>query len=324
MDLSRPYSFRVNFLNLWLFLWTILFCLGGWPKAWCVSPEEVAPNTIKEYTAQQLGAAEKAFPNDPEVYFIKGYALHRCMKYEEAIDAFKKGLELKPNQADIAQMIAFIFAYIAKYEEAVEWYKKTAAIDPAAERANERLGLALVKLNRMDEAAKAFEAEIRYHPEDASSHFYLAERYFEAGRVKEASAQAELAMKYDPVVPEPYYLMAKILRKDGNAKGADAALKTFQEKKKEEEKIVEQTPKTDDVKQTKLSAAQLHIELGAIYYRQKRDQEAEAHFLKALYFDPKSEAARYNLATLYQETRQTPKAESFYPELMAMNDKNPR
>lgn len=309
--------FLKSFIPLSLLL-LVLSVHAGWGEA-------VTPENVFQYTQTIVNEVVKEYPQLAAAYVAQGYMFHRAKKFEDALRAFEKSIELDPKQPLPTQMVAFIYNQLAQYEKAVEWYQKALKIDPKAPQANERLGLALQRLNRMDEAMKAFEQEVQYYPSDASAHVYLGERYLDAEKLKEAEEQAKLAMKYDTLLPEPYYLLARIYRKQGLADQSKKILDTFKQKKKEEQDFIEanSVEETDQEKAIK-TAAETHNETGTIYYHNNQLEKAESHFKRAIEIDPKNTEARYNLTTIYQQKNELDKAVHIYQELLAIEPNDPR
>lgn len=303
----------------------LIFCLvlGVRTTASGETPETVTPENVLDYSLDVIGEAEKNLHLTFHGHFARGYAYFKESQFEKAIDAFQKGLAIKPDDAPITQMVAFIHAQMADYEKAVEWYRKTIELDPRAVRANERLGLALQKLNRMEDAVKAFENEIGNYPKDASPRIYLGELYLDQGRLDEANEQAGAAAKYEPLLPEPYYLLSKILRKQGKEDEAKERLKIFRQKKKEETALMDAIPVPMDDEKAKQKAAAVHIDMGIIYYQYRQYPQAESNFLAAIRFEPKNEIARNQLTKIYQATNQNQKALSLLRELAAIDGNNP-
>jgi len=308
--------------GFYFFLSVFLF-IGGIRSGFPV--DKVTPTNVFDYSLQIALDLQKSYPQAAEVFFLEGNVYNRASKYDRAIEAFKKGLALKPQQPDIIQLVAFLYNKTNQFEAAAEWYRKSLAIEPDAPKGNERLGQALVQLKRMDEARSAFEQEIQHNPQNPFSRIYLGERYFDVGRLKEAREQAETAAKLDPKLPEPYYLLSKINRKEGKTEAATKNLETFQDLKKKEQELIsqEQTPRSDQ-EQALLTAAITHYEAGTVYYNHGNRNQAESHFLAAVSLDPKNEPARLSLARIYQEANQWPKAVSFYRELTVINPKEYR
>ncbi len=291
-----------------------------------ISLNEIKPENVLEYSLSVIEPIEKRYSQLPSIHFIKGYAFYRAQRYQKAIEAFEKGLEIRSDFPEITQMVAFMYSKHNEHEKAIEWYKKTLELDPTAERANERLGQELEKLNRNEEAMKAYQRELENYPEDASSRVYLGELYFDQGELEEAKKQAQWAMKYEPILPEPHYLMAKIYRKEGDQEAAEECLEIFKQKKVEEQEYLEQeeSESVDDLKKAKQSAAQLHMDLALIIDKSDSPDQAKKHYQKVLSLSPKNLMARYNLAKIYHSQKHYEKAEMMYRELLALKSDDPR
>jgi type IV pilus assembly protein PilF len=180
---------------------------------------------------------ERAVDADPEnPYFRKGlgqaYAANR--EWKDAIEQFRKALELNPYYTDVrndlgtALILAgkreegkkeFLSAYAdatnptpevsarnlgqayleeKNYTEAINWFR--AAISRAESYTDPYLGLAqaLVATDRLDEAVVLLESGVEKAPEDAGLLLALGQAYFRAGRFAESRERLEDAMKKDP------------------------------------------------------------------------------------------------------------------------------
>jgi tetratricopeptide (TPR) repeat protein len=286
---------------------------------------EITTENVLEYSIKIAQELIETYPQSPQAYSALAYAYYRGKKIEDAIEAFKKSLQIKHDQPVIVQMVAFLYNRLTEYEKAVEWYQKTIALQPDAPRANERLGLALQKLNRMDEAILAFQNELKYHPDDASTHIYLGNLLFAANRLEEAEKHALLAKKYQSILPEPYYLLGKIYRKQGKKEETKKILQTFQQKKKSEQQFIEDEESgVSKLENPNTAAVKTHLEVGAVYYQMRNDAKADYHFKRVLSLDPKNATARYNLALMYQQSGKIDQAAQLYQELIAVQPDNPQ
>lgn len=99
----------------------------------------VAWNVLGAAAAQteQLDNAIFAFqkvldikPNNPEAYYNMGKVFQDQGKLEEAIDAYRKAFSLKPDYADAYNNMGNALKVQGKLDEAVKAYKKALAIKP--------------------------------------------------------------------------------------------------------------------------------------------------------------------------------------------------
>jgi tetratricopeptide (TPR) repeat protein len=82
---------------------------------------------------EAISAFDKAIelnPNDANAWYNKGYALGNLAKYEEAIIAFDKAIEIKPDDANAWNNKGYALFNLGKYEEAIECYDKALEIEP--------------------------------------------------------------------------------------------------------------------------------------------------------------------------------------------------
>jgi protein O-GlcNAc transferase len=172
-------------------------------------------------------------------YFQKGLgqALLATHKFDEAISAFRKALELNPYYVDVRNdlgtalilsgrrgegrnefMTAFNEptnptpeissrnlgqAYLdeKQYPEAVNWFRTSLNRNQAYDLAYLGLFDALSASGRMDEALATLEAGVKACPQSAGILLALGEAYSRVGRLGDARARLEEARRRDPVGP---------------------------------------------------------------------------------------------------------------------------
>jgi tetratricopeptide (TPR) repeat protein len=67
------------------------------------------------------------------------------------------------------------------------------------------------------------------------------------------------------------------------------------------------------------SAAGALVNLGTIYYRQRRFDQAERYYVRAIEADPRYPLAQFNLGNLYDEQGRLPEAHEHYKRALALN-----
>jgi tetratricopeptide (TPR) repeat protein len=94
-----------------------------------------------------------------------GNTLMDSHRYQEAIDAYQKALELDQKNVDVRVDMGTCFKYIGQFERAVEEYRKAITIDPRHVNAYRNLGVVLgFDLGNKKEAIKALEESLRLSP----------------------------------------------------------------------------------------------------------------------------------------------------------------
>ncbi|GIU71488.1 MAG: hypothetical protein KatS3mg003_0967 [Candidatus Nitrosocaldaceae archaeon] len=103
------------------------------------------------------------------LYGAKGYALTKLQRYEEAIEAYNKALEINPNYAEAWNNKGYALAKLQRYEEAIEAYNKALEINPNYAEAWNNKGYALDELQRYEEAIEAYNKALEINPNYAEA-----------------------------------------------------------------------------------------------------------------------------------------------------------
>ena len=83
---------------------------------------------------------------------------------DEAIEAYKKSISLKPNYSNAYYNLGVTFQAQGKLEEAIEAYKKSVALKPDYVEAYNNMGVSLKSQGKLDEAIEAFNKTIKIKP----------------------------------------------------------------------------------------------------------------------------------------------------------------
>jgi tetratricopeptide (TPR) repeat protein len=184
-----------------------------------------------------LDAFKRAVDADDEnPYFRKGlgqaYAAKR--EWKDAIEQFKKALELNPYYVDVRNDLGTVLILEGKREEGKEQFLKAYAdaTNPTPEVSARNLGQAyldeknyaealnwfrtaigrnkaypdpylglaeaLIATDRLDEAVIILESGVKAAPDDAGLTLALGQVYYQAGRFAEARTRLEKALQMDP------------------------------------------------------------------------------------------------------------------------------
>jgi len=187
---------------------------------------DMAIDTIKQ--------AIKLDPKNPFFYKGLGTAYAGKQKWSEAIEAYRKALDLNPYFSDVRNDLGTALILSGKrdegkkefltlfsdptnptpemtarnlgqayfeeknYGEALNWYRT--AVTRAKTYPDAHLGAAdsLLGLGRLEEAIQTLEAAQRELSDNAQINLALGEVYFKAGRFSEARQRLETAARRDP------------------------------------------------------------------------------------------------------------------------------
>lgn len=158
--------------------------------------------------------------SEAKEYREKGEAFYKAGRYHEAIEAFRKSLQLKPEQPALQFNLGIIYdrlqqrqeaikaygeavrlkpdyplahfnlgnAYLdeGEYGKAIEPYKQASQLDSIAPEAFYNMGVAYLELGQQDEAVKSFKEALRLKPDYGVAYYNLGIAYGTTGQNTEA------------------------------------------------------------------------------------------------------------------------------------------
>ena len=83
--------------------------------------------------------AAQAAPNDPQLWFLLGYAARLNARYQQSVEAYSHGLKLSPSSLEGLSGLAQSYSAMGKNDDAERLLKQVLAADPR--RANDALVL---------------------------------------------------------------------------------------------------------------------------------------------------------------------------------------
>lgn len=147
-----------------------------------------------------------------ELQYLYGTILHRENKFAEAVDRFKRALQLDPHFTDAAISLSIIYNDTGHYQEGAQVFEqaekaafhKSIAPTPSIVLARElsqrhlELGNLYRKLQRFDEAANEFLKASRVDPENFDARILLAKTHGQRGQMKQAQIELEKLVREQP------------------------------------------------------------------------------------------------------------------------------
>jgi tetratricopeptide (TPR) repeat protein len=113
----------------------------------------------------QLQAATRTAPKSAQAWISLGDALMDSRRFSEAIDAYKKGLELDPKNVHARVDLGTCYRGTGQFDKAVEEYRNALKIDPSFPNGHRNLGVVLAyDLQRNKEAIKSFQKYLELAP----------------------------------------------------------------------------------------------------------------------------------------------------------------
>ena len=117
---------------------------------------------------------------------LKGNALAKLNKHEEAIRCYDEGLRLEPKNGSVFALKGFSLASMNRHEEAIRCYDEGLRLEPVHIYAYSNKGYSLTKLGRHEEAIKCHDDGLRLEPDYAYAYINKGLSFAWVGKHKEA------------------------------------------------------------------------------------------------------------------------------------------
>jgi tetratricopeptide (TPR) repeat protein len=144
---------------------------------------------------RMTAAAGKAFealvaryPETPNIHYAYGVSL-LVEQQDKAIEAFKKELQIQPNDPESLMQIAYEYLKQGKAAEALPWAKEAVEVVPSNFAAQRALGEALIETGDHEQGIQHLETAVKQAPDSPGAHFALAKAYQRVGRSADAARE---------------------------------------------------------------------------------------------------------------------------------------
>ncbi len=179
--------------------------------------------------AQAVDFAQRAAqsaPNDPQLWFLLGFAARIDERFQLSLDAYNKGLKLNPGSLDGMSGVAQDYSLMGRTNDAENLLKRIIASDPR--RRNDVLILGEIYMRSRDynNAIDWLNKAEALQP-DARSELLLALSYQQLKQMDQASRYLDMAKRRAPNNPDVQRSLAGYYREVGKYSEAIAALKSI-------------------------------------------------------------------------------------------------
>jgi len=169
--------------------------------------------------AAGCGPAPEAEPID----VAAGERLVEMGRYREAADLFGRATAAHPDSADLFVSLARALALDEDLEGAVRAYRRAVELAPEQTGTHTRLAVVLSRLDRFAEATSTLETALQVAPDDARARCVLGQLQFREGLYIKAAASYRRATEADEGFGEAWYGLGQTCLKQSDLEGAEAA-----------------------------------------------------------------------------------------------------
>ncbi|MBI4931631.1 MAG: tetratricopeptide repeat protein [Bacteroidetes bacterium] len=150
----------------------------------CKSPQSVSQNSVGGKTDRlplSYGEQRKL-----DVAYTDGIIQKLQGNYPEAIDHFKKCLDVYPNHAASMYEIAFIDNGIGKSADAIPYAQKAVSLDDSNEWYRLLLAKCFMETGKYNDASSSFERLVKMKPDKIDYYFLWSSALLHANKIKDA------------------------------------------------------------------------------------------------------------------------------------------
>jgi tetratricopeptide (TPR) repeat protein len=215
-----------------------------------------------------------------DAWFYAGFCYGELGLRQEAIQAFKQAIKLKPDFAEAYYNLGRAYGNLGFWQEAIEAFKQAIRLEPDYAEEYYGLGWAYGNLNLWQEALQAYKQAVRLEPDYAEAYNNLGGAYNKLGLYQEALQSFKQAIKSKPDYAEAHYNL-------GWAYGSNLGL--WQEALQSFKQAIKSKP----------DCVAAHCGLGVAYSNLGFHQEALQSFKQAIRLKPDDAKAHFGLGAAY-------------------------
>ena len=155
-----------------------------------------------------------------------GNALFERRELPEAIDHFRRAIELNPAYARAHNNLGNALLVRGELADAIEQFREALRSDPEYAKAHYNLGVALARKGELADAIEQFREALRSDPEYAKAHYNLGVALARKGELAEAIEQFRQALRIQPESAETHENLGRALAQQGRR---DEAVNHYEE-----------------------------------------------------------------------------------------------
>jgi len=181
----------------------------------------------------QISNAESAFEKREAAYRANniGVALLEQYKVKEAVDSFRRALEIKPDLLIARINFGIALYYLPDAEAAQREAESAVKQDPNAPQPHYLLGLIARAQNRFDDAATEFQMVLKADPSDAGTNVNLGQIFVQQKKQPEAIDAFRKAVESEPYNETALYNLGLLLTRTGKREEGQQLIQKFQQLK---------------------------------------------------------------------------------------------
>ncbi len=152
----------------------------------------------------------KIFEQDSWIFYNLGITYEKLRNLPKAEEAYKKALELNPDDIDACFNLGLVETDLQHYDEAIQYFQAVLKEDDTDSNAHFSLGLVYFKAGRLDLAKECFTKTVKLYSDDLYAHFYLGNIYKAQSQIDLAREEFKKVLEISPDYSWAYFNLASI------------------------------------------------------------------------------------------------------------------
>ncbi len=141
--------------------------------------------------------------------------LAKSKQFDQAVPAWRKALELSPDDARAHNNLGVALTENGKIDEAIAEYRKSLELDAGSSQTHNNLGSALAEQGKMAEATALFQHALELDPDNPRAHNNLGGALAESGRLPEAIQHLRRGVEIEPDLADGHNNLGAALARSG-------------------------------------------------------------------------------------------------------------
>ena len=137
-------------------------------------------------------------PNSEKAYAFSGTIYHILGLPAKAIDSYKEAIKINPSFLEVHYQLGLLYRDMGKYDNAIESFNKAIQIDPYYHFAYFNLGTAYELSGQKDKAIEFYQKTIGIKPDFADAYNYLGNIYSDKSEYEKAIESYQKAIELAP------------------------------------------------------------------------------------------------------------------------------
>ncbi|HEX4951084.1 MAG TPA: tetratricopeptide repeat protein [Blastocatellia bacterium] len=242
---------------------------------------QAAEAALRRYIALPAITADGAY--------LLAYVLFRQGRAADSLGVYQTAVLRQPPVADDLKIIGLNYGLLKDYERAAEWLQKALALDTNNLEARYYLGRVRYTQNRFAEACREFQAVLTRDPNHVKAQNNLGQALEGMNDIEGARAAYQRAIELDR----------------HNSKPSEMPLLNLAIFHLQRDEVDAALPLLTRAASLNPASAQVRFQLGKLYLRQSRWNEAEKELRAATQLAPDDKGAHYQLGRLYHRLGKT-------------------